>query len=163
MAAAPRRGCEAVGKARERLGGDPLDGDQPVLFETGDLAPERVELAVAGEDAQPPVRRQRRNEAADEVVGVGRERDGRGIGQRENGGNAALHARHQRAEDRLPFVVGEPRGVGERPAMGVAGRVRPEMMAVRREMDAPRLRRAKLAEMTAQVERHRAAGPAVYR
>jgi hypothetical protein len=36
------------------------------------------------------------------------------------------------------------------------------MMAVRREMNAPRLRRAKLGEMTAQIERHYAPGLAAY-
>src|SRR5215471_5034481 len=61
-------------------------------------------------------------------------------------------------EDRLPFVVGEPRGVGERAAMGLARRVRPEMMAVRREMNASGLRRAELGEMPAQIERHHALG-----
>ena len=42
--------------------------------------------------------------------------------------------------------------------MGLARRIRPKMMAVRREMDAPRLRRAKLGEMPAQIERHHALG-----
>jgi hypothetical protein len=65
-----------------------------------------------------------------------------------------LHARHQRAEDRLPLVVGEPCRIGERATMGVACRVRPEMMAVRREMDTRRRRSAKLAEVVAQIERH---------
>ena len=82
-------------------------------------------------------RRQRGEEPSDEIVGVGRERDGRGIGQAEDGDDAALRARDELAEDSLPFVVGEPRGVGERPAMGVACGVRRKMMAVRREMDAP--------------------------
>jgi hypothetical protein len=38
--------------------------------------------------------------------------------------------------------------------MGIARRVRPEMMAVRREMDTRRRRSAKLAEVVAQIERH---------
>src|SRR4029450_1538398 len=99
----------------------------------------------------------------EEVVGVGCNGVVRGIGKAENGGDAALRARDERAEDRLPFVVGEPRGVGERRAMGVARRVRAKMVAVRREMDAPRLRRAKLGEMPAQIERHHALGLAAYR
>ena len=76
--------------------------------------------------------------------------------------DAALRARDELAEDNFPFVVGEPRGVGERAAMGVACGVRPKMMAVRREMNAPRLRRAKLGEMPAQIERHHAPGLAAY-
>jgi hypothetical protein len=42
--------------------------------------------------------------------------------------------------------------------MGLARRVGPKMMAVRREMDASRLRRAKFGEMPAQIERHHAPG-----
>jgi hypothetical protein len=38
--------------------------------------------------------------------------------------------------------------------MAVAGGVRPKMMAMRREMDAPGLSGAKLSEMAAQIERH---------
>jgi len=72
-------------------------------------------------------------------------------------------ARDELAEDRFPFVVGEPRGVGERAAMGLARRVRPKMMAVRRQMNTPRLRRAELGEMPAQIERHHALGLAAYR
>ena len=141
VAAAARRGREALGKARERLGGDPLDGDQPVLLEAGDLTGEGVEFAVAGEHARQPICRQRGEEAPDEIVRVGRERDRRGIGQGEDRGDAALRARDHFAEDDLPLVVGQPRGVGECPAMSLARRVRPEMMAVRRKMDAAGPRR----------------------
>jgi hypothetical protein len=38
--------------------------------------------------------------------------------------------------------------------MRLAGRIRPEMVAVRRQMDAPGLSGTKLAEMVAQIERH---------
>ena len=163
MAAAAGGGGEALAKARERFGGDALDGDESVFLEAGDLAREGMKFAVARENARHRARRQRGDEPADEVVGVGRERDGRGIGQGENGGDATLRARDELAEDRFPFVVGEPRGVGERAAMGLARRVRPKMMAVRRQMNAPRLRRAKLGEMPAQIERHHAPGLAAYR
>jgi hypothetical protein len=154
VSAAPRRRCEAVGKARERLGGDALDGDEPVLLEACDLAGEGVKLAVTGENARDRARRQRRQEASDEVVRVGRERDGAGVGQAEERGDAALHARHQRPEDHLPFGVGEPCRIGERPAVSGAGGVRPVMMAVRSEVDAPRRGGAELGEMTAQIEGH---------
>jgi hypothetical protein len=113
-----------------------------------------VKLAVAGENARDCARRERGQEAADEVVRVGRERDGAGVGQVEERGDPALHARHQRPEDRLPFGVGEARGVGERPAMSGAGGVRPVMMTVRGEVDAPRGGGAKLGEMAAQVQSH---------
>jgi hypothetical protein len=123
-------------------------------LEPGDLAGEGMKFAVAGENARDCARRERGQQATDEVVGVGRERDGRGIGQAEELGDATLHARHQRPEDRLPFGVGEPCGVGERAAVGGAGSVRPVMMTVRGEMDAPRRGGAELGEMVAQVEGH---------
>src|SRR6516165_5831207 len=77
----PRGGGKALGKARERFGGDALDGDEPVFLEAGDLAREGMEFAIARENARRRARRQRGDEPPDEVVGVGRERDGRGIGQ----------------------------------------------------------------------------------
>ena len=154
VAAATRGGGEALGKACERLGGDALDGDEPVFLEAGDLTREGVKFAVARENARRRAPRQRGEEPADEVVGVGRERDGRGIGQGQNGGNAALRARDEFTEDHLPFGVGEPRGVGERLAMGLARRVGPKMMAVRRKMNASRLRGAKLGEVATQIEGH---------
>ncbi len=100
--------------------------------------------------------RQRGEEAPDEIVRVGRERDGRGIRQGEDRCDAALRARHHFAEDDLPLVVGQPRGVGECPAMSLARRVRPEMMAVRGKMDAAGPGATELAEMLAEIERHRA-------
>ena len=145
------------------LGGYALDGDKPVFLEAGDLAREGVEFAVARENARRQSRRQRREHAFDEIVRVGRKRDGRGIGQREPSGDAALHARNQIAKNNLPFVVGESRGIAECPAMGRAGCIRPEMMTVRCQMNAPGLRATKLAEMAAQIERHRPLGPAAYR
>src|SRR5262249_21837416 len=154
MAAATRGGGEALGKARERFGGDALDGDEPVFLEAGDLAREGMKIAVARENTRRRARPERGEEPAGRIRGGCREREWRGSGQTENGGDAALRARDEFTEDRLPFVVGEPRGVGERAPMGVACRIRPKMMAVRREMDAPRLRRAKLGEMPAQIERH---------
>ena len=163
MAAPARRRCKSFGKARERLGGYALDGDKPVFLEAGDLAREGVEFAVARENARRHSRRQRREQASDEIMRVGRERDGRGIGQRQPGGDAALHARNQIAKNHLPFVVGESRGIAECAAMGRAGCIRPEMMTVRCQMNAPGLRATKLAEMAAQIERHRPLGPAAYR
>src|SRR5262249_62173098 len=50
MAAAARGGAEALGKARERFGGDALDGDEPVFLEAGDLAREGMKFAVAREE-----------------------------------------------------------------------------------------------------------------
>src|SRR5262252_3368320 len=76
----------------------------------GDLAREGMKFAVARENARRGARRLRGDEPADEIVGVGRERDGGGIGQGENAGDAALRARDELTEDHLPFVVGEPRG-----------------------------------------------------
>src|SRR5262249_41156263 len=155
-------GGKARGKAGDGVGGEALEGEEPVSREGGDRAREGMKFAVARENTRRRARRQRGEEPADEVVGVGRECDGRGIGQAENGGDAALRARDEFTEDRLPFVVGEPRGVGERAPIGVACRIRPKMMGRRRRMEAPWLRRAKLGEMPAQIERHHALGLAAY-
>src|SRR5262249_58575947 len=102
MAAATRGGGEALGKARERFGGDALDGDEPVFLEAGDLAREGMKFAVARENTRRRARRQRGEEPADEGVGVGRECDGRGIGQAEDGGDAALRAAGAGAAGRHP-------------------------------------------------------------
>src|SRR5262249_59912185 len=51
VAAATRGGGEALGKARERFGGDALDGDEPVFREAGDLARAGMQLAVARDNA----------------------------------------------------------------------------------------------------------------
>ena len=84
-----------------------------------------------------------------------------GSGNARIRGDAPLHARHQRPEHVLPFLVGEPRGILERAAMTSARRVRPEVMAVRGEVDARRIGAAEFAEIAAQVERH-APGSAPY-
>jgi len=70
--------------------------------------------------------------------------------------NAALRAKAGEVHDLARII-------GECPAMRRAGCVRPEMMAVRRQMNPPGLRATKLAEMVAQIERHRPLGPTAYR
>ena len=100
--------------------------------------------------------RQRGEEAPHEIVRVGRERD-----RCAGSGKARIAAMPRCARGitspkiDLPFVVGQPRGVGECPAMSLAGRVGPEMMAVRGKMDAAGPAPQKLAEMLAEIERHR--------
>jgi hypothetical protein len=161
VAAATRGGCKTLRKAGERLGSDALDGDKPIFFQARDLARERIKFAVAGKNARHRARGQRREQAADEVVGVGRHRDGGGIGQGQHRGDASLYARQEYPEYRLPFPVGEARGIFQRAAVAPARRVRPEMMAVRGEMNARGIGATEFAEMLAQIERH-ALGSAVY-
>ncbi len=157
VAAAARRGCKARGEIVERFGGDALDRDQAVFLQPRDLAGEGMKFAVAREDAQRP-QRQRRQQPQHEFVGVGRERNRCRIGQRQQRRDAALRARDHLAEDLLPFAVGEPRGVGDRLAMRLAGGVGPIMVAVRGEVDASGRGLAELRKMRMQVERHRGAG-----
>src|SRR5262249_31119421 len=109
----PRRAAVAKRSAKLANGSAAVRSaaTKPASRRAGNGAREERNCAVAGERARRRARRQRGDEPADEVVGVGRERDGRGIGQAENGGDAALRARDEFTEDRLPFVVGEPRGV----------------------------------------------------
>ena len=94
-------------------------------------------------------------------MGVGRHRDGGGIGQGQHRRNCPLHARHEHPEYRLPFPVGKARGIFQCAAVAAARRVRPEMMAVRGEMNARGIGATEFAEMLAQIERH-AFGSAVY-
>ena len=61
----------------------------------------------------------------------------------------------------FPIPVYRSRGILERAAVTPARRVRPEVMAVRGEVDARRIGPAEFAEIAAQVERH-APGSAVY-
>src|SRR5262245_10342703 len=77
-----------------------------------------------------------------------------GSGRPRSAATPRCTRRDQRPEDRLPFGIGEARRVGERVAVGGAGGVRPVMMTVRGEVDAPRRGGAELGEMAAQVEGH---------
>lgn len=160
MAAAARHGRKSLAEVCKRLGGYAFDSDKAFFLQTADLPREGVEFTVARENARRHSCRQRREQASDEIVRVGCERDGRVIRQREPDGDAALYARDQITKDHLPFVVGEPRGIAECPAVRRAGCIRPEMMAVRRQMNATGLRGAKFAEMLAQIEHHHGLGPA---
>ena len=116
VAATTRGGCEALGKARERLSRDPLDGNESVFFQAGDLAREGMKFAVAGENARRRAGRQCREQAADKVVGVGRDRDGGGIRQRQHGGNARA-ARAAAASRRRP-PISRRQGARHPPARG---------------------------------------------
>src|SRR4029450_2842371 len=71
VAAAARGGGEALGEARERFGGDALDGREPVFLEAGDLARKGMKFAVARENARRRARPQRGGEASDEILGGG--------------------------------------------------------------------------------------------
>src|SRR5439155_15153177 len=83
MAAAARRRGKPLAEAVERLGANALDRDQSFFFKARDLAREGMKFAVARQYARTASRRQRGEEAPEEIVRVGRERDGRRIGQRE--------------------------------------------------------------------------------
>src|SRR5262249_48618954 len=83
VAAAPRGGGEALGKARERFGGDALDGGEPVFLEAGELTREGMKIPVAREKAPGRARRQRGEGPAEEGGGGGR--GSGGWGDREGG------------------------------------------------------------------------------
>src|SRR3546814_3031478 len=89
---------------------------QALLLQARRLAREAVKLAVAGQDARRPLDGQATQDAAQEVVGVGRKGEARPIieapnAQTEVARDAALHRRHHLAEDVRPLAVGQPRGV----------------------------------------------------
>src|SRR4029450_11423677 len=86
MAASPPRGRKPLAEAIEGLVGYTLEGDEGVFFEAGDLARKGMEFAVARENAHSLAGRQRREQASEEIVRVGRERDRCRMGQLERGG-----------------------------------------------------------------------------
>ncbi len=79
------------------------------------------------------------NEAADEVVGVGRHRDSGGVGQSQQRGNARCTRGISAPTTVSHFVSARPRGIFECRGGSRGARVRPEMMAVRGEMNARRI------------------------
>jgi hypothetical protein len=98
-----------------------------------------VELAVGRQHAHRPPRREQRQQPQDEAVRVRPESDRRRVRQVEEPGDMALGARDHLAEDRLPLAVGEPGGVLPAPFLRREGHVRPEVMAMGRHMQPPRI------------------------
>ncbi len=108
------------------LGCDP--GFHPPI----DLAAKTVELPVGRHDTNGRI--QRSDQPHHELVRVGGEDDVRRIRQREHAGNVALCLRDDRTEDVRPLAVGEPGRVLPRLGLGIVGRIGPQVVRVRREM-----------------------------
>ena len=139
MPAASRRGEEALGKILERLGGDGLDLEPAVLCPARELAPRRMEFAVARQHAQPLgiAARARRRQPDQEIMRIRREHDRRRIAAPQFVGDMGLRLGPHLAHHAVPLAVGKPRGI--LPAFDLPGeaRVGPQMMAVRGEVQPP--------------------------
>ena len=147
MVAALRRGDEAIGEVGEGFDRHPRYRGQAVFLETRHLAREAVEFAVAGQDARRPPRRQAGQEAADEVMGIGRESQSLGIIEREVARDAPLHLGNHLAEDMRPLAIGQPRRILPACQLSIEGHVGPVVMAVRGEVQALRHRLKKSTEV----------------
>ena len=130
---------KAVAERLERFGGDRIDFEPTVFGPASELAPGRVEFAVAGEDAQfrRIGARAGRDEADEEIVGVGREDDGRRIGDAKLVRDIGLGLGPDRIHYLVPFHVGEAGGVLPAFDLPVERSVGPEMMAMRGEVEPP--------------------------
>jgi hypothetical protein len=137
MATAAGGRAQPIGKAGEGLVRNALDGDKPVFLKARDLPGKGMEFAIAGQDARDPPLRQRRQKARDEIMGVGRKGDGFGVGQVQDACDATLHGGNDLAEDDAPLLIRMQAGIIPGCQLGLAGDVRPVMMAVRRKMNPP--------------------------
>src|SRR4051812_15559845 len=86
-------------------------------------------------------------------MGVGREDDRVGHAGAELRGDFALSFGPNLAHDLVPFAVGEPRGVLPRLELSVVAGVGPQMMTVRREMQALGIGVQALAEQRLETQR----------
>jgi hypothetical protein len=137
---AARRGChQSVRERGHRLDGNAGDRGKRVLLEPPDLPPEAVKLAVGREHTDRLARREQREQAHDEAMGVGPEGDRRRVRQVEDPRHMALRRRHDLSEYLLPLAVGEARGVEPALLLRREGDIGPEVMAVGGEMQPLRI------------------------
>jgi hypothetical protein len=99
-----------------------------------------MELAIRGQHARA-LNRQRGKQAQHEFVGVRRENDACRIGKMEMPRNVRLRLRQDLPHDRGPFIVPARGGDLPRRQMRVMRHIRPKVMAVRGEMQFPRIGR----------------------
>ncbi|TDM99992.1 hypothetical protein CEE86_13500 [Lactobacillus crispatus] len=85
-------------------------------------------------------------------MGVGRNRDGRGIRQTEMPRERGLHARDQFPEHQTPFVAGKPRRIAPALLLRRKRHVGPVMMAVTGKVDPVGRGRLEVGEMRAEIK-----------
>ena len=93
-----------------------------------------MELGVGRQD--PRLLPQARRQPADELVGVGRDRDGSAAGKLQMFGERCLHPRDHVAEHHVPLVAREPCRVAPALLLCCERHVGPVVMAVAGEVDA---------------------------
>ena len=139
MAAARHSASQSLRERGDRLDGNAGDSGERLLFESPDLPPEAVELAVGRQDADGLADWEEREQAHDEAMGVGSEGDRRRVRQVEDPRHMALRRRHDVSEHLLPLAVGEAGGVEPALLLRREGDVGPEMMAVGGKMQPLRI------------------------
>ena len=133
MAARLGRRHEALGEGGEGMQRHPRDHGFAGLFPAFRLAAERVKLAVGGQDAHR-LCLHARDDAQQDVVGVGRKDQTVGRGQVQLLGHVRLRLGNDLAEDQVPLAVGEAVGLGPGLHLRVETGVWPQVMAVGGEM-----------------------------
>jgi hypothetical protein len=118
----------------QRRGRHPVDDDAAGFLPACELAGKAVELRVGGQ--HPGGIGKAGHEPHDELVGVRRDRDGRGVGQPQPTGDVRAHLHEDLAEHAIPLLVMELGGVEPRLLVGVEGHVRPGVVAVRGGVEA---------------------------
>ena len=131
---------KAIREIRDRLHRDARELGQARLLEPARLAREAVELAIGAEQPRRPPGRQARQQTVQEPVAVGREDDVLGPAQAEDARDAPLGGGGDLAQDRLPLAIGQARRVQPTARLGLEGHVRPQVVAVRGEVQPPRVR-----------------------
>src|SRR5262245_31106740 len=110
-----------------------------------------MKFGIARENANGAVRCKAGQDVAKGLVGIWRNRDCRWVGQVEDSGDPPLDGGQQFVEYEAPFVAGESRGIIPTTHLRLEGDVRPLVMAVRREVDAPGGGAAEAGEVGAEI------------
>ena len=152
MLASPASRMKAFGEGLKWLGGYSRDSNQPILLQALELTPRGVELGIARQDANGPIRRKTGQQPAKEFASVGCNGDSRRVRQLEVPCDPGLDARDQFTEHQVPFFTGEPGRVLPALLLRCECHVGPVMVTVRRKVDPLRRRGAKLREMIGKIE-----------
>ena len=144
---------EAVGESLERLDRHPLDPLPPRFLPARELAPRAVELAIAGQHPDRPVSETAANRLTSSWWVFGAKTIARWIARAKLCSHLGLRGGPDLVHHPVPFAVGEPRRVVPRLHLPVETGIRPEMMAVRREVQPRRIGGEAAAEQAFEAQR----------
>ena len=147
-----RGGDQPVEAGGVRGGGDARDRHQPVFLQPRELAGQGMEFGIGGQDAGRPAGRQGREDPQQEIMGVRREDQRGGVGQRQLAGDLRAEIRQHRSQHLGPFPVLQPRGGVPGLDLGGAGHVGPGVVAVGGDMQPRGIGGEEAGEMGAQIQ-----------